>query len=496
MPAQRIQVPLIGGEAVSRSVVVNNQETVNFISAVKGRGAKAPIVLETAPGYVDLGTVGTGPIRTAQMVSSGIRAAATKNDLYGVYGSELIAHTFDIGNLVIGTLNAGGERVVMARGRDYIMLVDGTDGYTYDGTTFAQITDLDFPGQSGPGRPTHCLYLDGFFIVNDAETDNFFISAVEDPTSWNALDFAAAAVAPDAALAMAATESILWIFGDETAQAYYNSGNPDFPYDIILNATQEVGILAPYSIAESDDGIFYLATTPEGGRFIYQISGQAGKVVSHDEQEEFLNSLVDPEDAWGFIYKQAGKSFYCLQCGESAGKLNTPGRTSTCLVYNIKAGAWETREIQDGTAWRAGGHGILDNRNIVGSRLQGRFGELDLNDYQDSGQEMIRRRRTQVFHVNRKSIDFWALEIDFESTPDGTIALGEGAQIKMRYSNDAGRTWSDWLQEDLGGIGETFHRVIWEQLGSGRERVFELEMSDAANLTLIAAYAEISMTTD
>ena len=340
------------------------------------------------------------------------------------------------------------------------------------------------------------MYLDGFFIVNDALTDNFFISAVEDPTSWNALDFAAAAVAPDAALALAATESILWVFGDETAQGYYNSGNPDFPYDIILNATQEVGVLAPYSVAESDDGIFYVATTPEGGRFVYQISGQAGRVISNDEQEAFLASLDDPGECYGFIYKQAGKSFYVIQCGESAERLHVPGRTSSCLIYNIKAATWETREINDGTAWRAGGHGILDGDNIVGSRLQGRYGRLDLNDYTDAGQEMVRRRRTQMFHVNRTSIDFWALELDFEAAPEGTVALGDGAVIKMRYSNDGGRTWSDWLSHDLGGIGEYFTRIIWEQLGSGRERVFEFELSDAANLTLIAAYAEIGITED
>ena len=232
----------------------------------------------------------------------------------------------------------------IARGRSYIMIVDGTDGYTYDGTTFAQITDADFPGQTGAGSPTHCVYIDGFFIVNDALTDNFFISAVEDPTSWNALDFDAAAVAPDAALALASTESILWVIGDETAQGYYNSGNPDFPYEIILSATQEVGILAPYSIAESDDGIFYLATTPEGGRFVYQIKGQSGRVITGDEQEAFLQTVTDPGDAYGFIYKQAGKSFYVLQLSATTGNY---AKTSSTLIYNIKANAWETRELLD-----------------------------------------------------------------------------------------------------------------------------------------------------
>lgn len=488
--AQRIQIPIVGGQAVSRSVVVNNQATINFIQAIKGQGAKAPIVLETAPGYVDMGPAGDGPIRSGLMVNSKIRPAAVKGELYGVYGTKLIAQTTNIGNLEIGTTTGlgNGNRVRMARGRQYIAFVDGVNGWTYDGTTFAQITDLDFPGQFGPGAPTFMTYLDGFFIVNDALTDNFFISAVEDPTTWNALDFDAASVSPDNSLAMASQVSLLWIIGDETAQAYYNSGNPDFPYDIVLNATQEVGILAPQSLADSDDGIFYLATTPEGGRFVYQIQGQAGRVITQDEQENFLNTLDDPSDAYGFIYKQAGKSFYCLQVGPS------PGKTTSTLIYNIKANTWETRELQDGSAWRVGGIGILDNDNIAGSRLQGRFGTLDLNEYQDAGQEIIRTRRTQVFHVMNKSIDFWSLIIDIQGGIGNAIA--PNPILKMRYSNDAGQTWSGWLQEECGGIGQYFRRVTYDQLGSGRNRVFELQLSDAVNLTIIAAYAEITVDAD
>jgi hypothetical protein len=490
--ATRVSIPFVGPVSVSRSVQVNNQATVNLMQAVKGPGAKAPVVLETAPGLVpSISSVGAGPIRSAQMVSTKIRPASVANDLCGVFGDELIAQTTDIGNLTIGTLNSSTGQVRMARGRNYIMIVDGVDGYTWDGTTFAQITDLDFPGVTGAGSPTHVVYLDGFFIVNDSLTDNFFISAVEDPTSWNALDFDAASVAPDAALALAATESLLWIIGDETAQAYYNSGNPDFPYDIVLNATQEVGILAPQSIAESDDGIFYLATTPEGGRFFYQIQGTQGHTISYDEQEAFLTTVADPSDAYGFIYKQAGKSFYVVQLSATTGR---DPRTSSTLIYNIKAKAWETRELLDGSAWRAGGHGILAGQNIVGSRLQAQTLTLDLENYQDSGQEMIRLRRAQIIHNLNKTMTFWSLIVDVQGGVGN--AISPNPKIKMRYSNDGGQTWSNYLTELVGAVGETFKRVKFDKLGSGRNRVFEVELSDAVNLVIIAAYAEITINGD
>jgi len=489
--AQRITIPFIGGQAVSKSVQVNNQATVNFMQAIKGDGAKNRYVLESAPGLIDRSTLGNGAIRTSQMKNSSIRVGGTGSELYGVYGTKLMAQTVSSGNTEIGTLNANTGRVQMARGRTAMMMVDGTDGYYYDGTTFAQIADLDFPGNTGAGAPTHCLYLDGFFIVNDSLTDNFFISAKEDPTSWNALDFESASVAPDNALAIAATESRLWIVGDETAQAYYNNGNPDFPYEIILSATQEVGILAPYSLAESDDGIFYLATTPEGGRFIYQLSGQSGRVVTNDEQENLLSNVTDPTDAYGFIYKQAGKSFYVLQLSAIGGK---DPRSSGTLVYNIKAKSWETRELLDGSAWRVGGHGILGGKNIGGSRIQSRNMELSLVTFTDLGQEMIRRRRTQIFHSDNKLMDWWSLILDISTAT--TLIPTANPLIKMRYSNDSGQTWSTWLVESLGKIGETMHRVTWDKLGISRNRVFEIECSEDLDLTLQAAYAEVEVLAD
>lgn len=489
--AQRITVPFIGGFATGREVQVNNQATVNFMQAIKGRSAKHQFVLETAPGLLARSTLGDGAIRTSQMHNSSIRVGGSGSELYGVYGSRLMAQTVSSGNAEIGTLNANPARVEMARGRTAMMMVDGVDGYSYDGTTFAQIADLDFPGNAGAGAPTHCLYLDGFFIVNDALTDNFFISAKEDPTDWNALDFEAAAVAPDNSLAIAATESLLWIVGEESAQAYYNSGNPIFPYEIVLSATKEVGILAPYSIAESDDGIFYLATTPEGGRFVYQIQGQGGRVITEDEQEAFLLTVTDPTDAYGFIYKQAGKSFYVLQLSDTSG---LDPRTSSTLIYNIKAKAWETRELLDGTAWRVGGHGILGGKNIGGSRIQAQNVELDLGVYQDLGQEMIRRRRAQIMHRDDRLMDWWAIILDVSTAT--TMSNVADPQIKLRYSNDAGRTFSDWMFEPLGKIGETDHRVVFRKLGIGRRRVWETECSENLQLTINAAYAEVEVLGD
>ena len=490
--ARRTTIPIIGGTAKDRSIQVNNQQTVNLITAPKGTGAKAPVILETAPGLIDLGASGDGAIRSSKMVN-------WMGDLYGVFGTEFVQFSTTTGVTVIGTLNANTGRVVIAGGRSYIALVDGTDGYTYDGTTFAQIADVDFPGNLTPvaGLPTHIAYQDGFFIVNDAGSDNFYISAVEDPTSWNALDFEAASVAPDAALGVASAFSILYLPGEETVQLYYNTGNVDFPYEIILNATQEVGIVAPYSLADSDAGVFFLATTPEGGLFAYRIIGQQGQRISIDEQDTIFGEASAPEDAFGFIYQQEGKAFYVLQLDAGLSSERT-------MLYNIKASAqmqtpiWEERIAQDGSAWRVGGHGILNRQNYVGSRLAARYGRLDLSTFTDAGEELIRRRVTQVQHVHGELLDWHELQIDIQGGVGNVTAPGDDPVLRMRYSDDGGASWSDQLTASLGKIGERTTKARYHNLGisQGRGRIFELEASDPVPLTIIAAQAVATVLND
>lgn len=466
MPIKK-KIPFLGGSNKDKNISVNNQLTVNLMSAVKGHDAKSPVVLESIPGNIQRGTAGNGACRTAKLIN-------WKNLLYGVFGDRLIGISGALSVSAIGTLGTVGTQVSGARGRNYIMFVDGSNGYTYDGTTFAQITDLDFPSNA-----THVVYMDGFFIVNEPATDNFYISALEDPTSWNALDFGAASVAPDNALALAATESILWIFGDETAQPYFNSGNPDFPYEVYLSSVQEVGILSIFSLAESDDGIFFLATTPEGGTFVYRLRGTDGEVVTGEEQESQIVNLLNPENSVGFIYKQAGKSFYVLQFVND----------DLTLVYNIRAGAWEDRQSSAGGRWRAGGHGVINNTNIIGDINTNAFYEMSLTTYTDGSDPLVRKRRTQIIHQDNMNIDYQELVIDFE--PGVGLITGQGSdpKCKMRYSNDGGYTWSDVLTAPIGKIGEYNRRCKFTRLGSGRNRIYEIWVSDPVPVVIKAAYA-------
>ena len=64
--------------------------------------------------------------------------------------------------------------------------------------------------------------------------------------------------------------------------------------------------------------------------------------------------------------------------------------------------------------------------------------------------------------------------------------------IGLRFSDDGGQTWSNDKVAYAGHTGQYGWRVIWRQLGSGRDRVFEVYGQDPIPVALVEFYVRIS----
>jgi hypothetical protein len=60
----------------------------------------------------------------------------------------------------------------------------------------------------------------------------------------------------------------------------------------------------------------------------------------------------------------------------------------------------------------------------------------------------------------------------------------------MQFSDDNGNTWSNEDWNSLGFIGERETRVRWQRLGSSRDRVFKVAVSDDVPVTMISAWLD------
>ena len=85
----------------------------------------------------------------------------------------------------------------------------------------------------------------------------------------------------------------------------------------------------------------------------------------------------------------------------------------------------------------------------------------------------------------------------FSIGPTETFVLGAPAisipstttnpQAMLRWSNDGGSTWSREHWVSIGQLGKYKNRAIWRRLGTARDRVYEVSVSDPVNMVIVSA---------
>ena len=465
----RISLPLNGPSKQDRAIQANSQRSINMYPAFKQGDAKSDLVLYSHPGLLYTTIAGLGPHRC--------NPVRFQDKLWWVSGSELYSMD-SIGLLtLIGTLSTSGSRVVMAAGRTYLMLVDGTNGYYTDGSTLTTIT-FGFTI-----TPTHVVYKDGYFIVNDSDSDDFYINTTtEDPTTWSALDFASATARPDDTKAILDHGNDIYMLGEDTVQAYFNSGNADFPFDAYPGA-MPIGINAPFSAVSCNQGIIWLANV-EGSKAIVLATGNQFKIISDEELTWQLNQLSTTTDAISWVRTQGGFSFYEITFPSSA-KTWSINLTNGYMVSELKSYGLNK--------FRGSAYGYLGNKAYVGDYSNGNIYELDFSTYTDNSESFIRKRITRVVHKDGFSLSFRMIILDAEAGVGLITGQGSDPQVMMRYSVDGGRSWSSDLWRSLGAIGQPEYKPQWCNLGMGYDWVFEFSCSDPVRFNLFNLFADIDV---
>ena len=91
--------------------------------------------------------------------------------------------------------------------------------------------------------------------------------------SSSGLDLATAEARPDPIVALAADHRELWLFGSQSIEVAFNSGNPDFPIERISGAVIEQGCVAPWSVAALDNTLYWLHGSTRGAGAVLRARG-------------------------------------------------------------------------------------------------------------------------------------------------------------------------------------------------------------------------------
>lgn len=67
--------------------------------------------------------------------------------------------------------------------------------------------------------------------------------------------------------------------------------------------------------------------------------------------------------------------------------------------------------------------------------------------------------------------------------------------VRIQYSDNNGKDWTDWDQEPLGEIGEPGLRVVFTRQGSTRHRIYKIRVTSPRKRDLMGAVGFLQGTT-
>ena len=465
-----MRIELVGDSYQAWSIPFNSERTVNMFP-VYNRDGRDVAALYGTPGLNLFTTAGTGAMR-------GAFKSRKNGRVFFVSGSTL--YEVDSGGATTnrGSLNQSSGNITISENETQMGVCDGSTVYifTYSSNNFAQVADQDLPTA---GTITT---IDNYFVINEVDTGKFYISALGDGTSWNALDFKSAETSPDKILRVFNGVGQLWCFGESTTELFTNTGASDFPFEKVSNGDFDVGILAPNSAQSIGRSIIWLGQDEYGRGVVYETTSINPTPISTPAIDILLQAATNPEEIVSWAYQEKGYTFYVL----------TGGGLTTSLVYNVTNKLWHERAYTNANGDFEQHRGnccvFAFGKQLVGDRENGNIYEMDMDIYSDNGDDIVRERIYRHLFQEGDRVRFNCLEIGVESGVGLQNGQGSDPQIALYISKDSGQTFGTPTTESLGKAGKYFDTVRFRRLGVSEDMTFKVRVSDPVKVALIGSY--------
>ena len=347
-----------------------------------------------------------------------------------------------------------------------------------------------------PEQPGHISYMDGFFLIVDKEnTGRFRASALYDGNVWPAFSFATAERKPDALVSIQVSGRELWLVGEQSAEVWYNAGNPIFPFVPSQQGFLESGAghYARHTVLSGEGSTLFLGRTPQGESKVYSCEGLTAHEASNRNVESQFFDLIEGQSfennaiASAMLFQYRGHLFYVLNIIK-----NDDPTDGISLVFDGTNGSWVNIATPGSSRWCSDIHEYFRGYHLFSARAgmsnpDGTCGQITYlsEDISDPGLERI-RRSPYIFFENRK-LRHYSVEVEAQVED----SLVDEPVIYLRWSDDNGRTWTSWKPRVLQDAEGNRKRTVWRKLGSSRNRVYELKVDDPVNVTIVNAWASL-----
>ncbi len=370
----RLPVPgFVGPANIQAALNADAEDTINFMAAPipPGQG-KVGQWMQNTPGFRPWLNLPTSPIR-GMFQQDGRAWVVGGTTFYEIFAAPSFTTYLPAG---IASDDYLASMASNGSAGHQVMLVSGGLGYIFDtvANTMVQITDIDFPE-----NVRMCEFMDGYFLVNVADTRQFNISALEDGLLWDALDVAERSEASDNINALVRNHRVIAIVGSKTSEFWYDNGDALFPFAPTQGDFMEHGSAAPFTVRRLADTLFWLGRDEDGNGVVWALKGISPQTISPPAINRIIQvsgaaTTNDLSLATAWTYQQDGHSFYCLQLPVC----------EWTLVYDLLTDRWHKRAQWDSTVAaylkdRPQCHMHFAGKHLVGDRLSGMIYEQSLD---------------------------------------------------------------------------------------------------------------------
>lgn len=461
MPSQRVPLEIGSQLATAKSPFISSESLTNCFVERLPNGAEG---IYGAPGLVQYGEVGDGPIR-GQFTLSGTH--------FSVSGAELYQVDANGEGTFVGAV-AGYDPVDMSFNGDQLVIVSDATSYVYDSgsATYSQINDPDFRIASSTDS------IDQYSIFTEKDSGVWFISELTDATNYDALQVQTAEAKPDKLVRVVVSNNEVLLMGAETVEGRYDSGASPFPF-AKSSTSLDYGMIGKHAYATIDNTLAWI----DNNRMVRTLRSATPVSISDPAIATLIQSWSDASVTQGFNLTIRGHEWLVLRNPEG------------CICWDATTGLWHARESHDSATWRVSTCTKVGNNLILGDATTNQLWRLDPDTYAEGSDPLVRTSVSRTLGPGGVPFTLDGVEIEVEVGVGLVSGQGSAPQIWMQLSRDGGRTYGARMLRSLGAIGNRTLRVMFTgPYGDFPPHggVIKFGVSDPVRLAISRAWADVT----
>lgn len=506
---------IVGGISRYDLAKVSNAETVNmFEETVNANDSYVNKILRPISGYKTVCNIPnsvTGKCRGMYTVSIGYNGHPVT---YAVFGDTLFLITENNIPFEIAKIPYGNSRIHFAQTSNlygfhtHLVFVDGSAVYAVDTEILPALQIADFKVIQLPKRnvqdnifikPSHVAYLYGYIVVNDMDTDAFYVSyqfpfqrnssggSDNDGTvdnnifmygspEWGETGQSMEAYwQPDKTSAIVSNGTRLFTFGDTSFQIFQYTNDVNIPFNSPDTAARMIGLKAVDSIAQLGNIVVWLGSADLGNNGIYVNRGTTEvERVSTPSLEREWAKYKTVIDAKAQIWQDDQHIFYIID-------FPTANKT---FCYDLTEQSWTERctldtETNRKKSWRYTDAVMNSKGNIWQAAENCIVEQTDDKWNEHDGNPILRLRKGGVIYSDRSNFIINNIEVAINNGQYSEEFYGENAKMMMRFTTD-GNDWTDLETVDIGNTGQYDYDCIFYNFGMSK--IFTIELSCSENI--------------